>query len=269
MNDPRMPSAAQLAERILDDLGVPDRDETVDGFLDGAPDAPVAGIVVTMMATLPVLRQAGAVGPALVITHEPLYFDHTNSLVDQLQDDPVYRAKHALIAGAGLAVWHLHDHLHDHRPDLIDLGTVRALGWPVPTPASPVPFVADIPATRLDALARQVGAALGAGVPRFIGDPAQQVRRVGLDLGFRGGERNRAMLQRPDVDALLIGEAHEWETGEYVADAVAAGAPKGLIVAGHIPSEQQGMVELTRRIQGLGLGVPVTFVPARDPYQVA
>jgi len=261
--------AAQLARLILDDLGVPDRDETVDGFLDGDPDAPVGAVVVTMMATLPVLRRAAAFGPALVVTHEPLYFDHTNSLVETLsaRDDPVYRAKHAVIDQAGLVVWHLHDHLHDHRPDVVDLGTARALGWPLPTASSPVPWVADVPTTTLDALARQVADALDAPVLRVIGDPGLVVRRVGFDLGFRGGERNRTMLRRDDVDVLLIGEAHEWETGEYAGDLVATGAPKGLIVAGHIPSEQQGMVEVTRRIKTLGLGVPVRFLPARDPYR--
>ena len=36
----------------------------------------------------------------------------------------------------------------------------------------------------------------------------------------------------------MIGEAREWETVEYVDDAVAAGQKKALIIIGHIPSEQ-------------------------------
>jgi putative NIF3 family GTP cyclohydrolase 1 type 2 len=264
-----VPSAKHLIEKILDDLGVPARPVSVDAVLDGDPQTPVGAVVVTMMATLPVLAAAAERGPALVITHEPVYFDHANGAVAALQaeDDPVYRAKRELIAGAHLVVWHLHDHLHDHLPDLIDVGTLRALGWPQPGPEQRRPVVVDVPPTRLGALADHVARTLGAHALRVIGDPELPVRRVGLNLGFCGADINRATLQRSDVDALLIGEAHEWETGEYAADLVATGAAKGLIVAGHIASEQQGMADLARRLDGVGLGVPVVFVPAEDPYR--
>jgi hypothetical protein len=48
------------------------------------------------------------------------------------------------------------------------------------------------------------------------------------------------------VQALVIGEAREWETVEYVADAVTEGKQKSLIILGHIPSEQAGMEECAR-----------------------
>ena len=260
-------SAQRLIEQILDDLAVPARAQTVDTVVEGDAGAPVGAVVVTMMATLPVLAAAAEHGPALVITHEPVYFDHANAAVAALrdEDDPVYRAKRDLIAASGLVVWHLHDHLHDHLPDLIDVGTLRALGWAVPD--QPRPVVVDVPQTRLDALARYVAERLGARALRSIGDPALPVRRVGLNLGFCGAQINRATLRRTDVDVLLIGEAHEWETGEYAADLVATGAAKGLIVAGHIPSEQQGMAELARHLGTIGLEVPVVFWAADDPYR--
>ena len=64
----------------------------------------------------------------------------------------------------------------------------------------------------------------------------------------------------------MIGEAHEWETVEYVADAIAAGRKKALIVIGHIPSEQAGMEDFARWLEKLVPEVPVRFVPAADPF---
>ena len=64
----------------------------------------------------------------------------------------------------------------------------------------------------------------------------------------------------------MIGEGHEWEIGAYAADAVTAGLDKGLIVIGHIPSEQAGMEECARWLKTFITGVPVEFVPAKEPY---
>ena len=54
----------------------------------------------------------------------------------------------------------------------------------------------------------------------------------------------------------MIGEAREWETVEYVDDAVAAGEDKALVIVGHIPSEQAGMEECARWLKGFVTEVP-------------
>ncbi len=38
----------------------------------------------------------------------------------------------------------------------------------------------------------------------------------------------------------MIGEAREWETVEYVADAVSSGRRKALIILGHVPWSRTG-----------------------------
>jgi hypothetical protein len=65
---------------------------------------------------------------------------------------------------------------------------------------------------------------------------------------------------------LVIGEAQEWETVEYVADAMTAKKPKAVIMLGHIPSEQAGMDECARWLKTFVTDVPIEFVPARDPF---
>jgi len=261
-------TARQVAERIGAHVGVPPRTTTVDGFLAGDPDAPVKGVAVTMMATLDVLHRAAERGLDLVVTHEPLYFDHHGASDEVLaaEADPVYTAKSAFVAEHGLVVLHQHDAWHDREPDGILTGTARALGW-LHAERAGVPGVYDLPPTTLGALAAHVARTLGARALRYVGDPETTVSAVGLQPGFQGFERNRHLLARPDVDVVVIGEGHEWETGEYAADAVTAGVSAGVVVVGHVPSEQEGMAELGRWLADLVPEIPVELVTAADPFR--
>ncbi len=261
-------TAGQVAGRIAAHVGVPPRATTVDGFLAGDPDAPIRGIAVTVMATLDVLRRAAERGLDLVVTHEPLYFDHHGASDAVLADeaDPVFAAKSAFVAEHGLVVLHQHDAWHDRQPDGILTGTARALGW-LDDERAGDPGVYDLPRTTLGALAEHVGEALGARALRYVGDPDAAVSVVALQPGFQGFGRNRRVLARPDVDVLVVGEGHEWETGEYAADAVTAGLCAGVVVVGHVPSEQEGMAELGRWLAELVPEVPVELVAAADPFR--
>lgn len=261
-------TARQVVERIGAHVGVPWRARTVDEFLAGDPDAPVRGVAVTMMATFDVLRDAVERGLDLVVTHEPLYFDHHGAADAELaaEGDPVHAAKSAFVAEHGLVVFHLHDVWHDRRPDGVLTGVARALGW-LDAERPDVEGVYDLPPTTLGALAAHVAQALGARALRYVGDPDAPVRTVGLQPGFHGFGPNRRLLARPDVDVLVIGEGHEWETGEYAADAVSAGLCAGLVVVGHVPSEQEGMAEAARWLAGLVPEVPVELVATADPFR--
>jgi len=64
----------------------------------------------------------------------------------------------------------------------------------------------------------------------------------------------------------VIGETREWETVEYVADAVSQHKRKGLVILGHIPSEQAGMQECATWLRTFISGVPIEFIPAREPF---
>lgn len=266
---PRL-TAADAAYTILATLGVPRRPTTVDGFLAGDPRTLVAGIAATMMATVDVLQRSVKQGANLIVSHEPAFFDHHNAIIDQLtaENDPVYSQKMDFIEKNHLVIWHLHDALHDMRPDLIDLGTIHQMGWNAPDGLT-YPGILSVDPIAAAALAAQMAKKLNASSARFIGIPDMRVTRIGLALGFRGSDTIRHLLQDPDVDAVIIGEAHEWEMGGYLADAVSLGMDKALIVLGHIPSEQYGMAEAATIIRTALPDTPVSFIPCRDPYWAA
>lgn len=259
-------TARDVVERIRQTIGVPWADQTVDTVKDGDPATPVSGIAVTMMATLDVLQRAAAAGANLVITHEPTFYDHLDRIdVLERESDAVTAAKRAFIRDNRMVVVRMHDHWHRRRPDGIAVGMSRALGWDrYRRPESELLFT--LPATTLDALGRDIRQRLQARTLRVVGDSALRVTNVALAPGFAGFQTHRHALQRDDVEVLVIGEAHEWETVEYVADAIAAGRKKALIVIGHISSEQAGMEDFARWLEKLVPEVPVRFVPAADPF---
>lgn len=260
------PTARQIIERIQKNVGVPWTTPTVDTFKAGNPDEPVTGIAVTMMATLDVLERAAAANCNLVITHEPTFYSHLDTLTQlESQHDAVLAAKQKFIQDHHLVVWRFHDHWHARKPDGILLGMVHALGWEkFQNPQNQQLFT--LPETTLDNLALEIKRKLDVRVLRVVGDPQLKVTKVGFLPGAAGEETQIQMLERDDVEALLIGEVPEWETIEYVADAATEHKHKGLILIGHIKSEQAGMEECTRWLKTFITDVPVQFVATPELY---
>lgn len=260
-------AAREMIARIQAHVGIPWQAETVDTFKAGNPDAPVTGIAVTMMATLDVLQRAAAAGHNLIITHEPTFYNHLDKPDDleQKENDPVLAAKRQFIKEHGLVVWRFHDHWHRGKPDGIEAGMAHALGWEkFQDPASQYLF--GIPPTDLQHLAGDLKKRLQIRVMRVVGDPKLKITKVALVPGASGFGKETRALELSDVQVLVTGEPREWETVEYVADAVTEGMQKALIILGHIPSEQAGMEECARWLKTFVNEVPIEFVAAREPF---
>jgi putative NIF3 family GTP cyclohydrolase 1 type 2 len=254
-------TAGGVIDSIQAHVGVPWRAQTVDTIKSGSLTTPVKGIATTMMATLDVVQRAAADGLNMVITHEPTFYSHEDK-TDDLKDDPVYRLKQEFLDRNRMVVFRFHDHWHAFRPDGIATGMMQSLEWSKNVdPQNPRQFLFD--GITLADLARQIQDRLKIRSMRVVGDPALKVRRVAANWGYAGALRPFA---RPDIDALIIGEAREWELIEYAADAVTSGAKRGLIVMGHIPSEQGGMVNCAAWLKGFITQVPIRFIPSAEPF---
>ena len=260
-------SAREVIARIQAHVGIPWQQETVDTFKAGNPDAQVKGIAVTMMATLDVLQRAAAVGQNLIITHEPTFYNHLDKPgeLEQKEDDPVLAAKRAFIQEHNLVIWRFHDHWHRMKPDGIEAGMAHALGWEKFQDAGNQ-YLFTIAETDLEHLAADLKSRLKIHVMRVVGDPNLKINKVALVPGASGFGKETRALEMSEVQVLVTGEPREWETVEYVADAVTEGKHKALIILGHIPSEQAGMEECARWLKTFVSEVPVEFVPAREPF---
>ena len=263
---PPLPTASQIIDQIKAHVGVPWRDETVDTIKAGDPNTPVTGIATTMMATFDVLRRAQAEGRNLVITHEPTFYSHLDKTdVLEKENDAVWAEKLKFITDHKMVVWRFHDHWHLRWPDGIMEGVLHSLQWAKLYSADS--RTVKLPAAvTLEALAAEVQQKLGAKVLRVVGDRQMKVTAVAMQPGAGGPAGHRRALQRPEVEVLLIGEVPEWETIEYVNDAVAQGKRKALLLVGHIPSEQPGMENCAAWLKTFIQSVPIGFVPAIEPF---
>jgi putative NIF3 family GTP cyclohydrolase 1 type 2 len=163
-----------------------------------------------------------------------------------------------------MVVWRFHDHWHMRRPDGIMEGVLQSLGWE--KLYNPETRLVKLSETTVEKLAADVQKKLGAKVLRVVGPKDMKVTTVALQPGAGGPIGHRRVLQRDEVEVLLIGEVPEWETIEYVSDAAAQGKRKALLLVGHIPSEQPGMENCARWLKTFIKGVPVGFVPTIEPF---
>ena len=233
--------------------------ETVDTIKAGDASQPLSGMVITFLATVEVLEKAVELGANLVITHEPIFYNHLDA-ADWLAQDPIYLAKRKLIEQNNLVIWRFHDYLHSIPPDNTVVGLVGALGWDAY--ASPeVPFLCSIPPMTFEALVAWVKEHLGLSAVRVMGDAAMVCEKINVFPGFPPPEMQIGLFDQLKVDVLVVGEMHEWEVNEYIRDSTRLGAPKALIVIGHAISEEPGVKRMLPWIQERLPGVDIQFVP--------
>ncbi len=257
-------TARQVIERIQAELATKFSADTVDTFKAGDPGTPVRGIATTVMATFDVLKRAAAANCNLVITHEPTFYNHQDSLTD-FANDEVANAKLAFIKEHSMVVWRFHDYWHRRRPDGIQTGMAEILGWT--KYASPDnPRLYTLPPATLDFAAALIRSQLNIRTLRVVGDPKMHVSRFALSPAFSNLQGAVRALSNPNVDVLVVGEPREWEGVEYVQDAITAGKKKGLIILGHALSEENGMNECARWLRTFLPNVPVQFIPAGEPF---
>ena len=260
----RQPTAQEVINRILAANGAPPIANTVDTIKAGDPETPVTGVVTTFLDTYQVLQKAVADGKNLIITHEPTFYNHLDDKT-VLGSDPVQKQKLDYIREHHLVVWRFHDAWHQHHPDGILEGMTEDLGW-LSYQDKTEPHLFILPPATLSQLVESLHQKLDSRTMRIVGNPQMQVTHVAFLPGASGLARQVKMLERDDVQVLVAGEAAEWETVEYVRDAVAQGRQKALILLGHEVSEEGGMEYCAEWLKGVLPGMPIAFIKADQPF---
>lgn len=257
-------TAQQILDRMRGNIGTVWREGGVDRIIVGTADTPVTGVATTMMATFDALKAAVASKLNLVITHEPTYWSHPDTIT-QLLDNPLYQTKLAWMRAHNLVVFHFHDHWHGKHPiDGINYGMGQKMGWtPYRDAANSRQY--NIPPTTLQDLAKEFRRKLGDRTLRVVGDPGLMVQKVMTSWGNCSAFPGVPFLNG-DADVLVIGEAQDWDLVAYAQDLVTAGKKKALILLGHVLSEQWGMQYCADWLKGFVPEVPVRFVQIIEPY---
>ena len=121
-------SAEAVIASIIKQTGSAPVPNTVDVIKAGDPQTPITGIVTTMFATMDVLKKAVALKCNLIISHEPVFYNHRDE-TSQFKNDPVFLEKKRFIDDHKLVIWRFHDYIHRLKPDAIDYGMALKLGW--------------------------------------------------------------------------------------------------------------------------------------------
>jgi len=252
----------QIMDMFIKDVPGGALKETVDTLKAGSPDAKVTGIVTTMFATIAVIRNAIDLGANFIIAHEPTFYNHADE-TDWLQDDKVYQFKAELLKKHNIAVWRNHDYIHRLVPDGVTMGVLDRLGWKSHVDAA-MPNIITLPATNLKELIRHAKSRLNIEKVRYVGDPNQKCSKVLLMPGAAGGRRQIQAIQTVKPDVLIVGEIQEWETAEYVRDALAKGDNLSLVVVGHIASEEAGSEFMLNWLKEKVPFIKTTHVPSAN-----
>jgi len=231
---------------------------TVDTLKSGDRDIKVTGIVTAMFATIDVIRKAIELGANFIIAHEPTFYNHADD-TKWLENDGVYKYKANLLKEHNIAVWRNHDYIHRMVPDGVTDGVLDQLQWKKYADKK-IPNILTIPSTSLKDLIGYIKEKLSVDKVRYIGDPALSCSRVLFMPGAPGGQRQIQAIGQVKPDVLIAGELQEWETAEYVRDAVAKGDKIALVVVGHIASEDAGSEYMMNWVRKNVPGVKVTRV---------
>ncbi len=284
-----MISAQGLLDRIQKNVGVPWQSQRSDGFSDGIlfgkPEATVTGIVTTYTPSLQVLKRAVDSDKNTIVCreapfysrgeHAPLFWRNGPAPPKQLTDnDAVCLAKREFITQNNLVILRFVDNWDARATDGQMRGLSRALGWDQfhivgksGTEAyDPENVYFQLASTSLKGLAQALQEKLNIQAIRVIGNPTSSVHKVALTHGLLLVADAERILTEPGVDAVITGDAVEWEAAPYFQDLVTAGKTKGLVLIGDEASEDPGSGEVAAWLKSFVSEVPVEWIPAGEPF---
>jgi putative NIF3 family GTP cyclohydrolase 1 type 2 len=145
------------------------------------------------------------------------------------------------------------------KPDGIETGMITKLGWKEYTVNGTTnQFV--LPETTLKELLKNLKKVFPKNAFYVVGNPDMKLKNVRFAAGASGSSRQISLLEDKNVDVVIGGEAQQWETYEYMRDAVDQGKNKAIIFLGHINSEEAGMDYCSSWLKGFIKDLPVYFV---------
>lgn len=257
-------TAGDVVELIKKNQGIPWNERSRrDTFKSGGPDTPVKGIATTMMCTFGMLKRATEAGLNMIVTHEDTFWNDPDDTKD-LTEDALYKLKTDYIKKNDIVIWRNHDNMHAMHPDFTVVGELRGVGIKGGENAVMRPRIYTIPETTFGEFCAQVKRSTKARALRCVGDPKVKVSKILTGPGYA------TPRMTAEADVVIGGEQQEadgaFDNVEYVMDAATLGVAKGVIMLGHVVSEEFGMEDMANWMRTFIHDVPIKFVPAGEPF---
>jgi putative NIF3 family GTP cyclohydrolase 1 type 2 len=259
-------TAKELVDRII--LKVPGAPipNSVDVFKTGNPNDEITGVAVCMFATMDVLKNAVASKCNFIITHEPIFYNHLDETAS-FKNDPVVIEKKKYIEDNHLIIWRFHDYWHSVQPDGILVGMAIKLGWKDNAVGKKFDQF-QFPETTVKELLDNLKNKFPGNSFQLVGNPNMKFTKLCFSPGASGSAAHIYFLTQEGAEVVVAGESPQWETYEYVRDAVAQGKNKAAIFLGHIPSEDAGMEYCASWLKTFVTETPIVFLECGSSYQV-
>ena len=231
---------------------------TQDVIKAGDKNKEVNKIAVTMFPTVGVIKDAISWGADLLITHEPLYFNHC----DEHSDEQVENAKRKLVEESNMTIYRYHDYSHYLMPDVICKGVLDKVNFD-----GTVEYAGfDCARIKLNnsATGKEVANILKQKLNlkniRICGNCDFESNHISLVPGAGGwGD-----LKTFNNTIFIMGEICEWACAEYVRDANALGFNKALIILGHVGSEREGMNYATKILKEIFPSLEIRYFETEE-----
>jgi len=164
-----------------------------------------------------------------------------------------------------MSIFRFHDHWHRTTPDGIYTGMIDRLQWKTYLVEGET-NIFKFPGISLRDITEHLKQVFPDANIRVIGNARLPVNYAAFSAGAPGSESHIRLLQREEINLVVIGEAPEWESISYARDASQAGLKKSMIILGHTVSEEAGMEYCAKWMQSFIDEVPVFFVESHDPF---
>src|SRR5262249_22479042 len=152
--------------------------QTVDTIKAGNASQKVTGIVTTMFATIPIIKETARLGANFIIAHEPTFYNHQDA-PDWVPNNSIVQQKQALLQQLGITVWRFHDYWHTVKPDGVSWGVLKKAGWDsYYKPDSR--WIFTLPSTSLKDIALHLKSKLGIAHVRVVGNLSQPCQRIAM-----------------------------------------------------------------------------------------
>ncbi|MDO4198406.1 MAG: Nif3-like dinuclear metal center hexameric protein [Erysipelotrichaceae bacterium] len=271
-------------QKIIDDICAwhepfeePKNGNSRDKILAGNSDQECTGIVITVCATMGVLKEAVRQGKNMIISHESIFASLVPGSED-FENNDVVKEKLAYIEENNLCIWRDHDRMHGNglpfypvrkRNDYIFYGIMKELGWDdYVTSGKFKPLWYKIPATTGRELAKEIMEKFNLSGLRVVGNLDAKVETVFFAEHVQGRKDEQKVMDAMNADAILPFEICDYTLTQYVNDAAMLGKDKVILEMGHFNFEELGMKYMSEWLKEIVKDeVPIAFVQAGDLFQ--
>ena len=235
---------------------------TVDRITAGDPRRVIKKLAVCWLPFRSAILKAKKMGANVIVTHEPVFFDHWD-LDGKFKNDPETAAKKKRIEELGMTIIRCHD-VWDRMPEIgitsawaNFLGLFNLIGS---TGFSRAYAVKEQSAASLAKWFAAKVRKLGQKTVPFYGDPKRRVRTVGIGTGCTSPFEILSL----GVDAVITVDdvIRSWTEGSH---AESTGTP--LLAVNHGVSEEPGMVTLAAFLKRKFPAIPVVHVKQGCSYR--